>query len=312
MKKLSQKHFISISDFSEKEILSILELTKKLKKDHIQGKNKPLLKGKILAMIFQKSSTRTRVSFESGIVQLGGHALFLSSNDLQLGRGETVADTARVLSRYVDGIMARTYSHQDVLDLATHATVPVINGLTDFNHPCQATADIFTVLEKKKSFKNLNFVYVGDGNNMAHSLLYACATVGMNIVVATPSGYEPQKKVVEEATLIAAKKKTKVEVTHDAREAVKNADVVYTDVWASMGQEEEHKKRLKIFKAFQLNSKLLRLAKPNHLVMHCLPAHRGEEITSEVVDGKNSIVFDQAENRLHTQKAIMTLLMGPR
>ncbi len=310
MKKLSHKDFIAISDYTEKEILTILDGAKKLKKDHHMNKNKPLLKGKVLAMIFQKSSTRTRVSFEAGMTQLGGNALFLSANDLQLGRGETVADTARVLSRYVDGIMARTYAHQDVLDLATYGTVPVINGLTDFNHPCQAMTDIFTVLEKKKKFKGLKFVYVGDGNNMVHSLLSACSTVGMDIVVATPQNYEPKKEVVEQAKKTAKKKGSCVEVTNNPHEAVKNADVIYTDVWASMGQEAEHAKRVIAFKDFQLNSALLKNAKKDHLVMHCLPAHRGEEITNEVVDGKNSIVFDQAENRLHVQKAIMALLMG--
>jgi len=310
MKHLNHKDFIAISDYTEKEVLTILDVAKKLKKDHYQGRDKLLLKGKVLAMIFQKSSTRTRVSFEAGMTQLGGNALFLSAGDLQLGRGETVADTARVLSRYVDGIMARTYAHKDVLDLAQYATVPVINGLTDFNHPCQAMTDIFTVLEKKKKFKGLKFVYVGDGNNMVHSLLSACSTVGMDIVVATPPGYEPKKEVVEQSKKIAHKKKSVVQVVNDPVVAVKDADVVYTDVWASMGQEAEHAKRLIAFKDYQLNSSLLKHAKKDHLVMHCLPAHRGEEITNEVVDGKNSIVFDQAENRLHVQKAILALLMS--
>src|SRR3989338_5449400 len=310
MKHLNHKDFIAISDYTEKEVLTILDVAKKLKKDHHQGRDKPRLRGKVLAMIFQKSSTRTRVSFEAGMTQLGGNALFLSANDLQLGRGETVADTARVLSRYVDGIMARTYAHQDVIDLATYGTVPVINGLTDFNHPCQAMTDIFTVLEKKKKFKGLKFVYVGDGNNMVHSLLSACSTVGMDIVVATPPHYEPKKEVVEQARKIAHKKGSCVDITNNPYEAVKNADVVYTDVWASMGQEAEHAKRVIAFKDFQLNSAILKNAKKDHLLMHCLPAHRGEEITNEVVDGKNSIVFDQAENRLHVQKAILALLMS--
>ena len=310
MNKLKNKDFISVADLTEEEIFTILDLTKKLKDDHKKGMAQPLLQGKILAMIFQKPSTRTRVSFESGIAQLGGQGLFLSSADLQLGRGETVADTAKVLSRYVDGIMARTFKHQDVLDLAQHGTVPVINGLTDFNHPCQAMADIFTIYEKKKKFKGLKLVYVGDGNNVAHSLLDACSLIGMDIVIATPNGYEPLNEVVELAQKTASKKGSEVLLMNDAREAVRGADVIYTDVWASMGQEAEHTKRVQVFKSYQLNSSLLKGAKQDHLVMHCLPAHRGEEITDEVVDGPNSVVFDQAENRLHVQKAIMALLMS--
>ncbi|MBI2026849.1 MAG: ornithine carbamoyltransferase [Deltaproteobacteria bacterium] len=310
MPQKTKKDFIAISDFSKKELLSFLELAKKLKKAHRKGKDKPLLRGKSLGMIFQKSSTRTRVSFESGMIQLGGHALFLSSNDIQIGRGETIADTARVLSRYVDGIMARTYKHQDVLDLAKYATVPVINGLTDFNHPCQALTDVFTVLEKKTSFRKLKFVYIGDGNNMVHSLLSACSKLGINIVVCTPPNYKPSNEVVEEAKKYAQKNNSSISLVEEPWGAIKDADVVYTDTWASMGQEAEHEKRLVAFRNYQIDKDLVKHAKKDHIVMHCLPAHRGEEITSDVLDGPNSVIFDQAENRMHVQKAILVKLMS--
>ena len=261
-------------------------------------------------MIFEKSSTRTRVSFETGMYQLGGLGMYFSSRDLQIGRGETIHDTAKVLSRYVDGIMARTFAYQTILDLAKYASVPVINGLTDYDHPCQVLADLFTIYEKKGSLKGLTLTYVGDGNNVLHSLIQGCVKVGMNIIYASPSGYKPLESVVEEAKVVAKTTGSTITATDEPLEAVKYTDVIYTDVWVSMGQEEEKAKRLADLKRYQLNSELLSKAKKDVLVMHCLPAHRGEEITDEVMDGPNSIVFDEAENRLHTQKAIMKLLMG--
>ena len=260
-------------------------------------------------MIFEKSSTRTRVSFETGIYQLGGLGMFFSPKDLQMGRGETIHDTAKVLSRFVNGIMARTFSHQTVLDLAKYATVPVINGLTDFDHPCQALCDIFTVYEKRGTLKGLTMAYIGDGNNVLHSLIQACVKVGMNINYASPIGYKPLQWVVDEAQEVAKVTGSKINAKENAFDAIADADVIYTDVWVSMGQEEENEKRKKDLKDFQLNGELMKKAKKDVLVMHCLPAHRGEEITDEVMDGPNSIVFDQAENRMHVQKAIMKLLM---
>ena len=260
-------------------------------------------------MIFEKPSTRTRVSFEVGIWQLGGYALYLSAGDLQLGRRETIADTAQVLSRYVDGIIARVFAHKTILDLVKYSTVPVINGLSDFTHPCQGLADLFTIYEKKGRFGGLKLAYVGDGNNVAHSLLYGCSKVGMNITLACPKGYEPNSKVVLEAKAEGRRSGCRVNVTNDPREAVRGADVIYTDVWASMGKEKEREQRIKIFKPYQINGKLVKGAKKDYLFMHCLPAHRGEEVTDEVADSKNSVIFDQAENRLHTQKAVMALMM---
>jgi ornithine carbamoyltransferase len=272
-------------------------------------KYKSALAGKTLAMIFQKSSTRTRVSFEVGIYQLGGLGLFLSGNDLQLGRGETVADTARVLSRYVNGIMARVYAHNDIVELAKCASVPVINGLSDLLHPCQALADYFTILEKKKDLAGRKIAYVGDGNNMCHSLLYGANKVGMNIAVATPPGYEPKSIIVKSANREAQQVGVTIEVTQDPAEAVRGADVVYTDVWASMGQEAEAEQRREAFAGYQVDDALMGQAKPDAVFMHCLPAHRDEEVSASVLDGPQSIVFDQAENRLHVQKAILYLLM---
>ncbi|MGZ3512987.1 MAG: ornithine carbamoyltransferase, partial [Thermodesulfobacteriota bacterium] len=267
------------------------------------------LKGKTLAMIFEKPSTRTRVSFEVGMWQLGGYALYLSASDLQLGRGESITDTAQVLSRYVNGIMARVFAHQTILDLIKYSRVPVINGLSDFTHPCQGLADLFTIYEKKGFLSGLKLVYVGDGNNVAHSLLYGCSKVGMTITLACPRGHEPSPKVVSEAKEEGRRSGCKVNVTNDPREAVRGADIIYTDVWASMGKEKEHEQRVKIFKPFQVNGRLVKEAKKDYLFMHCLPAHRGEEVTDEVADSKNSVIFDQAENRLHTQKALMALIM---
>ncbi|MGA2669122.1 MAG: ornithine carbamoyltransferase [Ignavibacteria bacterium] len=307
MNRLSSKDLISIN------LLSIDEVNLIIKESDVM-KNGPRhtddLKGKILAMIFEKSSTRTRVSFESGIYQLGGLGMYFSSKDLQMGRGETVHDTAKVLSRFVDGIMARTFSYQTILDLAKYSTIPVINGLTDFDHPCQALADLFTIYEKRGDLRGLTLAYIGDGNNVLHSLIQGCVKVGMNINYASPGGYTPLPSVVNEAQEIAKHTGSKIFTPCDPIEAVKHADVVYTDVWVSMGQEEDRDKRLNDLKAYQLNSELLSKCKKDVLVMHCLPAHRGEEITDEVMDGPNSIVFDQAENRMHTQKAIIKLLMS--
>jgi ornithine carbamoyltransferase len=241
--------------------------------------------------------------------QLGGYALYLSATDLQLGRGETMADTARVLSRYVDGIMARVFAHQTILDLIRYSTVPVINGLSDFTHPCQGLADLFTIYEKKGCLSGLKLAYVGDGNNVAHSLIYGCSKVGIDIAVASPKGYEPDPKVVSEGREEAKRKGKVVTVTNDPVEAVLGADVVYTDVWASMGKEKEHEERVKLFKSYQVNGELVKRAKQDYLFMHCLPAHRGEEVTDEVADSKNSVIFDQAENRMHAQKALMALIM---
>ena len=306
MTKLNRKDLISIDLLSIEEVELILKETETLKKG---PRNTTHLAGKTLAMIFEKSSTRTRVSFETGIFQLGGIGMFFSPKDLQMGRGETIHDTAKVLSRYVDGIMARTFSHQTVLDLAKYSTVPVINGLTDFDHPCQAFCDAFTIYEKKGNLKGLTMAYIGDGNNVLHSLIHISVKTGMNINYASPIGYKPLQSVVDDALEVAKTTGSKIHGCENAYEAIQNADVIYTDVWVSMGQEEENEKRIKDLKEFQLNSELMKKAKKDVLVMHCLPAHRGEEITDDVIDGPHSIVFDQAENRLHAQKAIMKLLM---
>jgi ornithine carbamoyltransferase len=260
-------------------------------------------------MIFEKPSTRTRVSFEVGMWQLGGYALYLSSSDLQLGRGETIGDTAKVLSRYVQGIMAMVFAHQTILDLVKYSRVPVINGLSDFSHPCQGLADLFTVYEKKGRLEGLKFAYVGDGNNVAHSLLYGCSKMGVNITVGCPKGYEPDPKVVDHSKEEAKRTGCEVKVIHDPKEAVKGADVIYTDVWASMGKEKEREERIKVLKPYQVNPQLVRGAKEDYIFMHCLPAHRGEEVVDEVADSKNSVIFDQAENRMHTQKAVMALTL---
>jgi len=303
------KNFINIGDLKLKDIEEIFTLTKKLKKDLKSGVQNHLLEGKTLGMIFAKSSTRTRVSFEVGMYQLGGHALFLNSNDIQLGRGELISDTAKVLSRYVDGIMIRTYDHSDVEDLAKYGTIPVINGLTDLMHPCQALADLFTVYEYKGDLKGLKLAYVGDGNNVANSLIQACAKVGMNISVASPKGYTCNEQIIIEAKEDAKSSGSEIIITDDAIEAVKDADVVYTDTWASMGQEAEKAERSKIFLPYQVSSKLMKYAKDDAIFLHCLPAYRSYEVTEEVIDGPQSAVFDEAENRLHVQKAIMAILL---
>ncbi|WP_080847287.1 ornithine carbamoyltransferase [Cytobacillus gottheilii] len=303
------KDFLTLADYSQEEIKGLILKAQQLKEGIHSGEDPMPLKGKILGMIFEKSSTRTRVSFEAGMLQLGGHALFLNSSDLQVGRGESVADTAKVLSSYVDAIMIRTFSHQMVEELAEHASIPVINGLTDLYHPCQALADMLTILEEKGSLKGIKLVYVGDGNNVAHSLLIASAKLGLNITIACPKGYEPQQNVLELAKEFAQKSGAEIAVSNDVQESVKNADVIYTDVWTSMGQEAENEKRLKIFKDYQVNEELMALAKQDSLFLHCLPAHRGEEVTAPVIDGPNSFVFNQAANRLHVQKALLSELL---
>jgi len=307
---VKHKDLISIHDLSAADVAEIFDVAKKMKKN--PRKYAKALEGQTLAMIFEKSSTRTRVSFEVGMYQLGGHALFLSSRDIQLGRGETIHDTAKVLSRYVDGIMARTFAHKTVTDLGEFASVPVINGLTDLLHPCQGLTDYFTAFEKFGKLKGRKLAYIGDGNNMAHSLMYCAPKVGMDVAIATPKGYEPNPEVVEIAKADAKKAKTKVIITNDIDEAVKGADIVETDVWASMGQEAEAEKRVKDFEGWMVDGATMKKAKRNAIFMHCLPAHRGEEVAAEVADGRQSVIFDEAENRLHVQKAIMYLLMKGR
>ncbi len=309
MINMKGRSIASLYDLAREEIDEILKTSKLLKLQLLRDQEHPILKGKTLAMIFEKPSTRTRVSFEVGMWQLGGYALYLSASDLQLGRGETIADTAQVLSRYVDGIMARVFSHQTILDLVKYSKVPVINGLSDLTHPCQGLADLFTIYEKKGKLSGLKLGYVGDGNNVAHSLIYGCSKVGMDITLACPKGNEPNPEVVSRAKEDAKRNGCKIRVTNDPKEAARGADIIYTDVWASMGQEKEHEERVKIFKPYQVNGQLVKEAKEDYLFMHCLPAHRGEEVTDEVADSKNSVIFDQAENRMHTQKALMALIM---
>ncbi len=306
----ARRSLASLSDVTKAELEAWFDLALRLKGETKAGKPQNILAGKNLAMIFQKSSTRTRVSFEIAMRQLGGGALYLSGNELQLGRGETIADTARVLSRYVDGIMARVFAHSDIVTLAKYATVPVINGLSDFSHPCQAVADYLTVLEHKGRLTGLTLAYVGDGNNVAHSLLFGGAKLGVNVTIVCPKGYEPQKAVVDRAESDGRQSGARIIVSDDPA-AVKGADVIYTDVWASMGQEAEHAERVRIFKPYQVNARLMAMTgKKDALFMHCLPAHRGEEVTDEVVDSPNSVVLDEAENRLHAQKAILVSLMA--
>jgi ornithine carbamoyltransferase len=303
------KDLLAIADLSADDIEHILKQSARLKDLQKKGKTHHPLAGKSLGMIFEKSSTRTRVSFEVGMYQLGGQALFLSSNDLQIGRGEPLSDTAKTLSRYLDGIMIRTFAQATVEELARHATIPVINGLSDLHHPCQALADLFTIQEKRGTLKGLRFAYVGDGNNMAHSLIEVCVKTGIHVELACPPGYEPDAAIMQAASREADRNGTELKLSNDPAKAARNADIVYTDVWASMGQESEHAKRVNAFRGFQIDAKLLREAAAGALVMHCLPAHRGEEIAADVIDGPQSIVFDQAENRLHTQKAILELLL---
>ena len=304
------RSFVSMHDWTSEDILTILRVASRLKDEQRSGVPHRVLLGKTLAMIFQKTSTRTRVSFEVGMDQLGGHALFLSSNDIQLKLGETIHDTAKVLGRMVDGIMARVYAHSDVEDLARWAGVPVINGLSDLLHPCQALADLLTIQEKKGRLAGLQLAYVGDSNNVTHSLLEAGAKVGMHVRVGSPAGYQPQPAMLERTRAVARRTGARLEVTEDPHAAVAGADVVYTDTWASMGQEAEHEARVRVMRPYQVNARLLADADPDCIFLHCLPAHRGEEVTDEVLDGPHSVVFDEAENRLHAQKALLTLLLG--
>jgi ornithine carbamoyltransferase len=304
------KHLISIHELDKSDVFQILKTSETLKRQLKEGIQHHILRGKTLGMIFSKSSTRTRVSFEVGMYQLGGYPLFLSANDIQLGRGETIYDTAKVLSRYIDGIMIRTFKQSDVEDLARYGSVPVINGLTDLMHPCQILADLFTIYEHKHKLEGLKLAYIGDGNNVANSLLHGCAKVGMDISVASPKGFECNSRIVEEAKEDAKKSGSKIVLTENPEEAIYNADVVYTDTWVSMGQEAEKASRVKIFMPYQVNSKLFSKAKEDAMFLHCLPAYRDYEVTSGIIDGPQSYVFDEAENRMHVQKAIMAILMG--
>lgn len=306
--KFAGRDFICLQHFSPEEILHLLKVAKELKEERKAGIPHPILQGKTLAMIFTKSSTRTRVAFEAGMLQLGGHALFLSNRDIQIGRGEPIKDTARVLSRMVDGIMIRTHSHQDVTELAEYASIPVINGLSDFLHPTQVLADLLTIQEHKNRLEGLKLTYIGDGNNMAHSLMFA-GKMGMHVVIASPAGYKPDAKVFAAAQEQAKQNGGFVEWMEDPLTAAKGADVVYTDVWASMGQEEEAQIRMKAFRGYRIDGETMECAQSDAIVLHCLPAHRGEEITEEVLEGPQSVVFDEAENRLHAHKAIMALLL---
>ena len=302
--------FISLHDITREQLEDLLKLALKLKSETKNGIEHHLLKGKTLGMIFTKSSTRTRVSFEVGMVQLGGYPLFLSSNDIQLGRGETIYDTAKVLERMLDGIMIRTFDHKDVLDLAKHADIPVINALTDLLHPCQVLADLQTVYEHKGKLEGLKFAYIGDGNNMAHSIMYGCAKAGLDCAIATPEDYQCDQNVVENAKEDFKAGGSQLILTQDPIEAIKDADVVYTDTWVSMGMEEEKAERQRVFMPYQVNKELFAHAKDDAIFMHCLPAYRGFEVTEDVIDGPNSVIFDEAENRLHAQKAVLATLMG--
>jgi len=296
-----KRDFVSIFDLNKEEIYEIFDITKKLKESQKKGVAHKILNDKTLAMIFEKPSLRTRVTFETGMTQLGGHAIYLAPSDIQLGTRETVPDAAKNLSRWVDIIMARVFVHKTVEDLAKSATISVINGLSDLEHPCQIMCDLFTVIEKKNSISDITIAYIGDGNNVCNSFVAASCLLGFTLNIATPKGYEPHKDYLA--------KNNSIDLTNEPKKAVQYADIIYTDVWTSMGQEKEAKKRKKVFQPFQVNSELLKFAARDYLIMHCLPAHRGEEITDEIIDSTRSIVFDQAENRLHVQKAIMVWLL---
>lgn len=304
------RDMIELDDYTTEEIQYLLDSAIEIKRKQKNGEVYQPLKGKTIGLIFEKSSTRTRLSFEAGMFQLGGHALFLSKNDIQLGRGEPISDMAQVMSRYLDGIMIRTFGHDNVINLARYASIPVINGLSDMAHPCQVLADLQTILEHKGKLKGLKMAFVGDGNNMANSLLIGGAKMGMHVAIASPDGYEPDERIVQLSREIARETGAEITVTQDPQEAVKDADVIYTDVWASMGFEEEQKQREVAFANYQVDEKLAQAAKPDYLFLHCLPAHRGEEVSEGVIDGANSVIFDQAENRLHAQKALMVALMA--
>lgn len=305
-----KKDLLTIKSLTKNDILELLNLADQLKYEKNHGIPHPLLKGKTLGMIFEKSSTRTRVSFEVGMNDLGGHPLFLSSDDLQIGRGEPICDTARVLSRYLDCIMIRTYSQEEVESLSKHSTIPIINGLTDLEHPCQVLADLMTIREYKNSFDNLKVCYIGDGNNMAHSLMIGCLKVGMDFSMACPKEYLPLNEYIKYSEELSKDNGTKFKLTNSPKEAAIDADIVITDVWASMGQEQEAKKRQEVFKGYTVDLNLMNIAKDDAIVLHCLPAHRGEEISSEVLDRYSPSIFDEAENRLHVQKAILVKLMS--
>jgi ornithine carbamoyltransferase len=302
------RHLLSLAELSARDIQTIFKAAARIKAR--PARYASVLRGKTVAMIFQKPSTRTRVSFETGIYQMGGNSLYLAPNDVQLGRGETVGDTARVLSRFVDSMVARVYAQEDVEEMARCGSVPVINGLSDRFHPCQAIADYFTLLEKKRDLRGLKLAYVGDGNNVANSLIEGAAKLGVYFSIACPDGYEPDPEVIKEARKTARNTKTRIEVVRKPSQAVRGADAVYTDVWTSMGQEAEEQKRRLIFQEYQVSTALFRQAKPDAVFMHCLPAHRGDEVAAEVMDSAGSIVFDQAENRLHTQKAMLFWLLS--
>jgi ornithine carbamoyltransferase len=303
---LKGRDLLTWLDFTIEEVHELLSLAEYLKKNPISKK----LEGKTLGMIFEKSSTRTRVSFEAGMLQMGGHAIYLNSRDIQLGRGESIADTATVLSSYVDAIMIRTFEHEKVAQLAEHASVPVINGLCNTYHPCQALADVLTIYELKGKLAGLKVVYIGDGNNVAHSFMILCAKLGMDVVVSCPKGYEPDQEVIDATVELALHSGGSFTLSYDPEEAAAGADIVYTDVWASMGQEEETADRLQVFEPYQVNKALLSHASDDVKFLHCLPAHRGEEVAAEVIDGEKSAVFQQAENRLHVQKAILLSVLG--
>jgi ornithine carbamoyltransferase len=304
------KHFLAVSDYSPQELQDMLDLAVRLKKEYFSGGNAPILKGKTLGMIFQKPSLRTRISFDMAMRHLGGDALYISPNEIGLGQRESIADVSRVLSGYVEAIMARVFVHDHILELAKWASVPVINGLSDYNHPCQAMADALTIMEKFGSLKGLNVTFIGDGNNVAVSLMHICSKLGANFTQSNPEGYDLPGKAVEIAKSFATVSGSTIQFICDPFEAVNGSDVIYTDTWTSMGQEAETKKREAIFPPYQVNSKLISAAKKNTIVMHCLPAHRGQEITDEVADGPHSVLFPQAHNRLHAQKAILARLLG--
>jgi ornithine carbamoyltransferase len=307
-----KKDLLAIADIEPEDIEEIFSRAEFLKGRFYAGEVYQPLKGKTLGMIFKKSSTRTRISFEAGMYQLGGHAIFLSSKDLQMDRGESIADTAKIFSLYLNGVVIRTYSQEEVEELAANSSIPVINGLTDLHHPCQILCDMFTIKEKLGRLKGVKAAYIGDGNNIANSWLDGASKMGMNLSISSPAGYEPDAEIVKRAALLAGKNGAKIEMTNAPLEAVRDADIIYTDVWTSMGQESEYEKRLKDFSGFQVNMEMVRAAKKNVLVMHCLPAHRGEEISDDVIDGDKSIVFEEAGNRLHVQKAILEILMGEK
>lgn len=304
-----KRDLLSLENLTLEEVEILILRAQDMKEEVKKEMLHPRLKGKTLGLLFEKTSTRTRVSFEVAMAQLGGHSIFLSTYDIQIQRGETIKDTARVLSSYLDGLVIRTYAQSVVEEWALHASIPIINGLTDLHHPCQILSDLMTIREKRGSLKGLNLVYLGDGNNVAHSLLEGASKVGMNITIACPKGYQPKEEIVKAARADAAKHGSRVEITSDPRAAVKKADILYTDVWVSMGQELQKSGMTEMFRPYQINESLLKLADPQALVMHCLPAHRGEEITEAVMEGPRSVIFEQAENRLHVQKALLEMFL---